>query len=1687
MALKLLAKSLIQKMIIIGFILTACFGVSIALIYKLKIPHQLIRQIVEKEMSKAMFREVKIDCIDGNLFSSAILKNVRIADGKTLKSGTIIQIPTLTAHYRLYQLIQKRGDIVATIYRLEAHSATIHTIRSTKDEWNILSLLLPPPNIVPPPLTFRGKIIFSNTTITFKDELGWGNQRLKTPYTAIMTHIQGQINFKHIKKTTLMAQGTINNSTQPFRVNGILNPDKAQYQIQFHTPKLDLTQWGNYVLARDGFDLANNTVAVSGNIVSKPTFKTTEIPFLYNLDVTLKNNRLKTPFLIAPINLLHGNVKIQDDQVVFKNIVGKIKGITATGNGKMYLRHNSIDLTIHTAPFGIDQLQTLFPALSPWQLTGISSAAMQIQGTMDHPVIHGNFDCPKTAVSKIPLSAVQGDFTLANQQLDIRILQSRCYQGAVTGNGSIDFSKPIPQIHGTLTGIKLQATEIFPSLNQQIKGALNLEVQVQGTTAETVATINVFPDQFTAFNQSINHIEAVAHITASQNIDLKSGLIILNHSPEPIYLTGNIQNMRSAIVTIKSKNIPLFDIEPRATENSTAEPLSGKGSINGTMAITLSPGFWEDPLSATEATLNIQLTNYVGYGQFLQKGSLQFSFNQNTLRLDHFQFENGDEQVFCQGEFYQFKPKNIVVKTINFNLSKSALIQKLTPISLKPFGGLCNLVLQIHHQEPAPFDTSLQSYTVAGEIIIQQAIIRNQPIQAIRLRPFWNGQLLLIQEGQIQQRVSLLDFSGQIDPNQNFKVKISEVPSHNRIDLSEFSILSSPYGTISGIGTVTGSLFGTLSTPNFTVNMSFQNARYNEFQFDSLVGKLSYLDYQLKANPLIFTKNQDPYTVSGSINLEPFLSQKPMASAPLTYQLDLSFDQAALNNMNEFINAINLEIQTRFRKRPQEVIETIRNANVQINSSNHQFWQKYTIQDPGFKNSTISLFNITNTNTNSLAFFERLETRKKNNIPIQNLRLNTLVQGNMSGKIHIQSNSKLLPTMQSDIHITNAQIPGLRAGDIRFICMQKDQSLGISLAITSGNIGGKDFDAITSTGKISSDFNFHILETNISANGRKNQNVLQGIIPLASIWDESITTSLALSIQLKDNDLGVLSLLNKSILDIQNEGLVALTITGSLKNPILNSQVIRLKNTKCFFSGDSFLKSPLIIPENTALSIENNRIQIPNLQINWQGIDTKSRTTNKEHLNQFQVSGNISIESLSFIDLDTIDLNMDLALKDTEFTVNLQNIYNGDITLKNATIKGIYAIPVSKTAKEKAMQTIGTSMEQGPVISANIQLANGSIAVPKLTLGAASQPKPSLMLNLQALISQDVMIEGSLLGDGFLAGLANTFTLKLTESSQSVKVSGSLNAPKIDNSLGLDSGEVNILNRTFTLLSVSDQKNYYKDRPDKIEKNVLSFTTQSIEGTPKYRLVPILNLKALTEVERDDTASTTTTTGNITTVSSTVKKIYKGIIIRFEGAIYELKSLYFDTYQLGNPQDKNREITPLKEYMLVGTAKGYNNQEILELLKLLMPDVLVTGETKQFINDLGPRQINLWAKNFLRPIEKNIAQRIGIIDDFQLEYNVGNQLLNSTSQALGIRNQQGNSYGKEERLLGINMIKNLSDQLVLKGVTKIDTKSQGPTKVTQLELTYYIFKNLSLNFSNEREYDDADLKPKISIKGSYEF
>jgi len=266
-----------------------------------------------------------------------------------------------------------------------------------------------------------------------------------------------------------------------------------------------------------------------------------------------------------------------------------------------------------------------------------------------------------------------------------------------------------------------------------------------------------------------------------------------------------------------------------------------------------------------------------------------------------------------------------------------------------------------------------------------------------------------------------------------------------------------------------------------------------------------------------------------------------------------------------------------------------------------------------------------------------------------------------------------------------------------------------------------------------------------------------------------------------------------------------------------------------------------------------------------------------------------------------------------------------------------------------------------------------------------------------------------------------------------------------------------------------------------------------VNNTNRLRNVPIFDLSALTVIENIVGTQNITVSG---------KDPYSYIIVQINGPMYSLDNYRIEEY--GGAEAIPKGAVPLKNAYDFTSAQFDNTSEgsrdAEDVARLLMPEFLASDNdvdsldqrpedqgARRLISNIGESQINSeLRRRFIRPLEKQIARNVGLYD-LRLNYNVGSALLKGVSDATGYA-----GLGREEESVGLDIItKLLSDQLFVRFRTNLDMGSERENdafrnfQLSEIELTYYIWRNLSLNYANIRE--ESYIRNRAALKYSYEF
>ena len=1602
---------LAKYILLFGMGVLVLLGIGIVVLYQSNIPQQTIKHLAEKELSKTLHQRVSIGYISGNLVTSTTLHDIIFYNHPKLEKGIVLHIGSLTAYYHLWDGIRFKGDFAKASDLVIVSDVTLYAKRNIQDLWNVL-MILPPPNPNNPPPTFKGKILVRNLSVLFKDEHGWGHKT--SDFSSQFSHISGLLDFSNYKKVPFYFMGYCEKKkSSPIRILGAFNAKNGRYALKIACKNLPLKKWGAYVMPIRGYQFYQGNASLIAHLRSKSSTKNHQLPFWTSVSIQLSGASLQVPFFKKPLKqgtarvTIHSSPQHPSLYITVSKGKARIQSLPVYMVGWFNLNTDRFCIRGSSQAPAYQLAQTFFNVKSP-PIKDPIHAYLYVKGSFDNPIITGELVGDSVRTTLGIFKACRVSFGYQKPWIRFALRQAIGHALYLNGNGTIDTSSSPLSFEATLHTKPQYLSVLFPSLSKHVSGKIASSTKLKGNLDAAHICVSLEGEHATIYQQKLDYAQINLLFSYNNPLHIYPSKLVLNQG-NPLSFLGTLTSEKNLSLSFEGNQVSTF---PKGT-------VSLKGHTS----------------------------------------------NGHTV-LESLHAEAHHQKINCHGEFDHLSPVFLDIQMENVDLSNPT-IQVFLPknrLSQGLISGQCHIEKT---QDISPTDKQttlpnwLHHYAISGRGIIINGQFLQQPIQYLSIQGSWKNLTLTLEDVIVKNASSYIALSGQLYSDQSLDLSFKK---KSFISLGDFNVWGSRFGYMEGQLFLSGDLKGSLANPLIHMSIDAENIQSQFTHFNHMTGIISYEKNKIYANPLILKKGLDAYTLRGNIDIKNILHNPHFRLSDIDYQLQLSIHHVNLQALSSLMESIIKEVRIRIRNSEQMLPPSQiprKNIEIVLNNSSDPI-----IKNPYFSHTPAPLYLLDSPNQADMSFRMHLQEFSTQEKPVD-LGLSQWAEGLFTGDVTIQSRGEKFPFINGDIELEKFKSWVLKSKKASLSFHSTDQNVVMALKLHDGQLGNKAFSYFSLNSRIDNANVWTCLSSQLKTEKRSNDNILRGSIFLGRKDSSPEESIIDLHISLENNDIGLLSCLSPVIQDISNSGQVQLKIVGSLSKPSISIEKITLKDTKLIFSPEFTPFESVFVLEDAKISMTNNHLDIDHMNWAWSGKDTMGYHRETPHKNQLSLSGSIDINNLSFSDLQSTLLAINITSKPTLISLNLPKIYSGTAHLSACQLKGTYAIPFSNTEKEKEALRYRQNTETGPLLSGSIVLRSGEIIIPA---AGEKRPRPSILLNLTCLLQDDLAIRGNLLTEE----LFNSFELALLPSTDPLEIKGSWNYPKIKNSLFFKEGTLHLFSRSFTLLEANKQRHYFADRPYNTKKNKLSFSLQEIPGQIKN--IPLLDIAALAVIdpEKDSTL--------LSSVDPEASK-YKHIVVSISGSVYTMSSFVFDKYLSDQNDNNNPSIT----FVTTAGLQNDDPQNLSKIAEMLIPDMYSNHQrykpidSTRLLNQMSENQLNALLRNQIRPIEKQLARNIGLYD-LRIDYNVGGSLLKAT-------NIQG--LGNNDSNLGINLVQSLiSDKLFIRARTSLDTRNQQKQsqkfQLSEVELTYLLGAHLSFNFSNIKDDTNTERR-KLSLKYSYEF
>jgi len=1649
-------------------------------------PAQALRQVVAREVGRAIGCSVRIGGVGVTGLGHVIITDVRVSHPTAFGKGEWIHLPSVVIRYSIPRMVLNK-EVVAGAYRIDVANPELVIHRNRADRWNILSLQFPTGNTGATP-TFKGRLYVTNLTIRYRDDHGWGPrpQRFRTE----ITHLNAMMDFANPRLVRMVGSGQMAHHGT-VALNGSMDLHTGSYGWVIQVHQFDMGIWGPYVLAGTPLHTPQGrgdaTLTIRNNDAPGLPFRvhlTTRVshttlhlsPFKAPIQhasgtAVLTTARLSPATLMGDANLsrpmaetlhqwlrqhqwLDANSRVMrsprtpaawaslpvpashreavvrllrnpPQHLYFWLENGRLGQAVVRGKGALSLGQQTVAIRLYSPRFDFKSLGALFPTLRPWSLVLQGPTTMMLTGHTHDPHIQGHITPAKGSWQGLSLGGPIG-FTYHRHALTIDAPHTVIDKAPATVRVVVTFGQETSlNAHCSVRGVPLSrwGGDGLVSANLRLNGGVHrLEM---GLHADGPVRWK---------GQVIHRMVAKGWWLNGSDLRLDAAHYWVNDSVMPLTMMGLIQPAATHLL------IEATQLSVRAHQTLPS------GVITAKVLVGFPTHQWQAnrPLDRLHATFNTQIRTLSLDGDTVDSIETVGTFRDDVVTIDTARIITGLGSVAIKGAFQAGWPTHLSMQASGFRIGPTSMLQRWVPPTFKPFQGV--LSGDISLERVSPSENGWHQLAGRGHMRIENGMVKGQPFDQAMIKANWQEGHVTISEAWVYTPQSTILVSGTVAPDGFMRVGLVSP----KLALSDLVLPKVP--PLKGNGSLTAAISGLISSPTITISMNATAVQVGDVAIRSIQGKGVFERDRIALQHMVIQPQ------NGQLILDGFWARQGTQWTQARYDLSIDVAPMQLAEMVVFIDSIRSE--WRAHQQPNEAVPL--SGSVAPNTPlfiRHDVWFGHLPHPQGVMYDDQS-------EGHSLAYYDTVLKQYQAGLPKAETPASMAWAGELSGSLRAKSNAGELPVIQAQFKLSGFEWGGVSGESMVLRIQSQPQQTNFALMVKSGSVGSGIMDELWVNGFYDTKGYLHIASSQLSRGDERHQ-VITGTFPLSAYWQEAHANHpMDLSLHWVGSDIGILSVLIPHLSNITNEGEVLVRLTGTLDAPVFNSSKVILKKATVTLNEDSTpLRSPIAI-ESGSLKIENNTVIISQLGLKWQGADTQKLNSATHEVNRLVVNGTVAFPAIGFRRLSALPLQLALQVETSQLAIHFPGLYRGMVSLEGFTVNGVYRIPLSDTEKQAALSVVGTSQETGPVLGGSLTVYDAEISMPTTE---TKPPKPGFLLRLSGKIAQNVRLVGGVIGKGLVGNVANQFDVRLAPTDTPLDIRGSLNAPAIQHPITIAGGTIDVLTRRFELLSEDKQRLYNRHPQTQPYPNTVTFQTDY--SGPKNKLIPMIKVAALAIIEP---LTSVVVSPSVTATGSQGLAPYTHVLITIDGSAYQLEGFSFHHYVA--PKLDAANLTYKGTYRL-GGAMGSDADPTM-IASMLAPELMGEwqsgGPSSVLWRQLGSGTINsLFSQTLLRGIEKEIAKNTGL-DQFSIDYNIGKALVDSSAT----------------QTVGFNMIKSLfSNKLFIRARTDLDVdrrRNVEPFQLSEIELTYYLERYLSLNYANFLD-DTGKSRNRYNVKYSYAY
>ncbi|GEM_PF-6806386 len=1590
-----------------------------------------LENFVLKEARKALPDFVSVKSVSINSLSSISLRDIRVVDVSS-PSRNILSAKTIKIRFNPIVGIKEKDLSAITSIVLDKPVAKIYHYKD--DSFNFIQVLdrinLPSGNNETLDIDIDVRI--KNGTVEYIDERGFGAKPLSTAKVNKLYDINTVIRHKDGNTKIKNLSAKLNKERNKVFVSG--EASSSDYWAKIKANGCELKDEINYFAPSDLLQFKNAEGDLEVVLKNNEVKKSSDLPISFNVDYKSKDSSLKLYVLTKDVFISNGRVVVNNDGVILERLNAQIEGQQFNIDGSVEA-FSKLKININNSSTNMEKVEKFLPFLQSLRLRGTAKTNVNIfTNELGKVVITGNADNYVGTVIAYKLDRGTLSFTFADNKVDLVLPEVNAYKGVGRGYGYVEMKSGFPPFVSMVVDIRgIELYEYFKS--EHFGGKIDFSLRIDSYTENLNGFVDIVGVKSKVFGQELLQARLFWQSEADRVVFADNSYAAVNNPDSVINFNGFLKKNNEFYVSIAPSQLEVnnFYFFYTNTGNYRAKTL-----VNGEISGAYDEQFKKDPVTRISGNLygDVNLFELVT-PQVTMQGKMEANFN-NGLSVS-VNVKNKKSFVGIKTRIENKKVKNLKIKASSIDLAVAKSFVR--PIVMS-YSGIVTCDVTIFPDKNSLF---LKSQGVTGSVYLTKAQLASQNIDLFKGKIAIVSNNLTFNDARFINKGTDLSLSGEYRSTTDFAVSIESGFASSQ------GWVVFPKGIKGEINSLKGKVRNAKGRITFDLNADVQNVLYRGVFLPAAKGYFVMDNEKLSFRDVKISHLKDSYLADGSV----FLT--PKASGVNPFSISVNVISGELDNIFDLYN--NIQINWRNKN---DLIKKDAKGNISIFDKYNGLIKKQAKNLYSVKGSSVS---------------QALDEIQGKEQLISTASAMPGIYGNLKGKLQVSYMDDFL--FFSDLVLKDGRYNFISGKELRLVSALKGDYFDVSIKGTDIRLLSKDFDKLSLFAKYFPEKEqIEIVNFFAKIGEHKTGDMLKGWVDLKDAFKgKQNDKALDLYLLLDKDDIDVLTVFNKVLSRIRNQGSLLLHISGPFIKPRIDSEEATFRDFRVEFAQPFIIRTPFKIG-HADLLIRDSKISFPkDMKVQWQGLDTSDK------LNEFICNGDVTFSG--FMEkFAGLWIDLDIRIKDNLLHLNIKDLFQGIVQIDDTSIKGRYAVAFHKDLIREQINDVLTEREKGPVLKTKVFAESGvyqiALGLGGSGAGGVSQFKPPLLLDVLLSLGKDIKVAQKS-DDQDINRWFTNINIIFEERPELLKVQGSMNTIDTEGVFKFTDGRIIFMNKVFNLMDKQKQREIFGAGSAEIGENVVEVKMEQHSVFKERRkATPYFNIKTFSEVQKQ------------VTVTGSAKYEDHLFVIFIKGPINDLNSFSIEHYKKG---ETGYTMAQARIYISSMTPEQMDTVISYLVPAVFRPDfyrsILEEGladnqEANAMLREYSASQINLWIDQQLRPFEQEIAKNMGLYD-VSIKHDLGSELVNAM-QVFQQREDRTYNDGKDNSL----SVEYVKDLFFKKFFVKVKTGiSQDPTKpllnMSQYELAWFLNDYLSLNYGNYNLNQIDTMYGAFSVNANFVF